>query len=76
MEVFRLEEKRKRLPYKEFMAWMLINEVERKDIVDLLGISDSSLSQRLNGTGADFKPEEIRTLVKRYVKNIAPYFYF
>lgn len=71
-----MEEKRKRPPYKEFMAWMLINEVERKDIVDFLGIIDSSLSQRLNGTGADFKPEEIRNLVKRYGKNIAPYFYF
>lgn len=71
-----LEEKRKRPPYKEFMAWMIINEVERRDVIDLLGISDSSLSQRLNGTGADFKPEEIRTLVKRYGKDIAPYFYF
>lgn len=66
----------KRPAYTEFMAWMLLNNVKRKELSDLLSISPSSLSQRLNGTGADFTPEEIRTLVKQYGKEIGPYFYF
>lgn len=71
-----MEENRRRPPYKSFMAWMIENDVDRKEIKKLLDISDSSLSQRLNGTGADFTVSEVRTLVQHYGKKIAPYFYF
>lgn len=65
---------RKRPPYKGFMAWMLVNDVSRKDIIELLSLSDSTLSHRLNGTGADFSIEEVRKLIATYGDSISKFF--
>jgi len=67
---------RRRPPYRTFIAWMVVNDVTRKELIDLLGLSDSTLSHRLNGTGADFAPGEIRTLVKTYGADLKKFFYF
>lgn len=67
---------RKRPPYKEFLAWMILNDVSRQDLTELLGLTDSALSRRLNGTGADFKPEEIRTIVAKFGNETSRLFFF
>lgn len=69
-----MEPKRKRPPYKEFIAWMITNDVSRNDIKLLLNLSDSTLSHRLNGTGADFSMEEIRLLIAKYGESIGKFF--
>lgn len=68
--------KRRRPPYKEFRAWMLMHEVKSKDLADLLDISEVMVSQRLNGTGSDFRLEEIRTMVDEYGEEIINLFFF
>ena len=70
-----MNEKRKRPPYNEFMAWMLLNEVNRNDLKNLLGLTDSTLSHRLNGTGADFSLDEIRMLVEHFGIEVSKFFY-
>lgn len=70
-----MEQKRKRPPYDEFKAWMILNKVSRKDLMELLDISSSTLTHRLNGTGPDFMLEEIRTIVAKYGTEVAKFFY-
>lgn len=70
-----MEQKRKRPPYKEFMAWMLVNDISRKDLIELLNLSDSTLSHRLNGTGADFSMEEVRKILDKYGNELASFFF-
>lgn len=70
-----MEQKRKRPPYKEFMAWMLVNDISRKDLIELLNLSDSTLSHRLNGTGADFSMEEVRKIVDKYGNEVTRFFF-
>nr|DAS21878.1 MAG TPA: SOS-response transcriptional repressor [Caudoviricetes sp.] len=65
---------RKRPPYREFIAWMVVNQVSRKDIIELLSLSDSTLSHRLNGTGADFTMEEVRKLINAYGEEVSDFF--
>lgn len=67
-------ETRKRPPYKEFLAWMLLNDVTRKDLIELLNISETSLSHRLNGTGADFTMDEVRTIISHFGEQVAQFF--
>lgn len=52
--------------YTKFMAWMKEHDVQANEIADLLGIGKSSVSKRLNGTGADFSAAEIRTICLHY----------
>lgn len=70
-----MEQIRKRPPYREFMAWMVLNDIQRSEIKNLLGVSSATLSHRLNGTGADFSIEEVRTLIAHYGEQVAPFFY-
>lgn len=35
------DKKRKRPPYKELMAWMILNDVERKDFMKVLNLEDA-----------------------------------
>lgn len=67
-------EQRKRKPYKSFMAWMLVNDISRKEIQELLNIKASTLAHRLNGTGADFTMKEVRTLVAKYGEEVGKFF--
>lgn len=69
-----MDQKRKRPPYREFMAWMLVNEISRRELIELLNLSDSTLSHRLNGTGADFSMEEVRIIVDKYGNEVAKFF--
>lgn len=71
---YAMEHKRKRPPYREFMSWMIINDVSRSEIKDLLGLTDATLSHRLNGTGADFSIEEIRMLLNEYGNGLVDFF--
>ena len=65
---------RKRPPYKEFIAWMIVNDVKRQDLQDLLGVTSATLSHRLNGTGADFTMEEVRTIINKYGEEVSAFF--
>ena len=65
---------RKRPPYKEFIAWMIVNDVKRQDLQDLLGVTSATLSHRLNGTGADFTMEEVRTIINKYGEEVSSFF--
>lgn len=67
---------RRRPPYKEFRAWMVLHEVEVKDIADLLDLTQDIVYRRLSGTGPDFKLEEIRTMVDEYGEEIINLFFF
>lgn len=67
-------EKRKRPPYKGFMAWMIMQEVSRKELQELLNISESTLAHRLNGTGADFTMKEVRTIINHYGDDVKNFF--
>lgn len=53
-------------PYTKFMAWMKEHGVQANEIADLLGVGKSSVSKRLNGTGADFSAAEVRTICLHY----------
>ncbi|MFK8243885.1 MULTISPECIES: XRE family transcriptional regulator [unclassified Facklamia] len=66
---------RKRPPYNEFKAWMITHSVTRNELKKLLGLTDSTLSHRLNGTGADFSLDEIRLMIGEYGNDIANFFY-
>lgn len=65
---------RKRPPYKEFIAWMIVNDVKRQELQDLLGVTSATLSHRLNGTGADFTMEEVRTIINKYGEEVSSFF--
>jgi len=67
---------RRRPPYKELRMWMVEKDIKSKDFADLLNLTDSQVSQRLNGTGADFKLEEIRTLANEYGEEIIETFFY
>ena len=53
---------------------MIVNDVKRQDLQDLLGVTSATLSHRLNGTGADFTMEEVRTIINKYGEEVSSFF--
>lgn len=53
-------------PYTKFKAWMEENKVTNIELADLLNVTKSVITKRLNGTGADFSVSEVRTICMRY----------
>ena len=69
------ETKRRRPPYLKFKGWMVSNGISNQNMAVFLDISESSLSQRINGLGPDFSTDEIRKLVNEYGTTLLDYFY-
>lgn len=59
--------------YTKFKAWMNENNVTGQDLADLLGVSKSTISKKLNGL-SDFSLAEIRIICAEY--NISSDVYF
>lgn len=69
------EGKRRRPPYLKFKGWMVTNGIGNQEMANFLDISESSLSQRINGSGPDFTIDEIRKIVNKYGVTLLDYFY-
>lgn len=52
-------------PYMRFKGWLKSNSLTYNDIAELLGLSKSSVSDRINGF-SDFMLYEISTIVSEY----------
>lgn len=57
---------RKREPYRSVKAFMQKKDLGQKDFGELLGKSQSSINQKLNGTGGDFTLSEVRLLHQKF----------
>ncbi|KGO31654.1 hypothetical protein Q757_05860 [Oenococcus alcoholitolerans] len=57
---------RKRQPYFELKGWLVENGIKQKQLAETLGIPQTSINHKLNGTGPDFTLKESRRLVEIY----------
>ncbi|WP_040980385.1 MULTISPECIES: helix-turn-helix domain-containing protein [Oceanobacillus] len=51
-----------REPYFKVKAYLIEQNISRKDIAKILHISPQTLNKRLNGFGGDFRLSEVTTL--------------
>ena len=49
---------------------MVLNGDKNKDLAEYLGISEQSVSNKINENGTEFKQGEIRKIIERY--NLTP----
>lgn len=49
---------------------MVLNGDKNKDLAEYLGITEQSVSNKINENGTEFKQGEIRKIIERY--NLAP----
>ncbi len=61
-------------PYTKLRAWMKENGVTSADFGELIGISAYNVNCRINGTGADFRVEEVRIICVHYGISADKYF--
>lgn len=62
-----------RIRYTKFRAWMDENGVTAADIAELLGITEPTISKKLNGF-VEFRVGEIRTICNHYSISADNYF--
>ena len=53
-------------PYYKFKAFLVQNNIKQKEVAKMLGITNSTLSTKLNRNGTDFTIKQIRTLCKEF----------
>jgi len=58
--------KRRHAPYTKFKAFLVENNINQREVAELLGKSPSALNQKLNGTGGDFSISEIRIICEHF----------
>lgn len=51
--------------YKKFKAFLAGNGIKQKEIADLIDVTESTISKKINGK-ADFDMDEVRTICKKY----------
>lgn len=52
-------------PYTKFKGWLRCNGLTYRDVAEMLGLSTTTVSAKINGT-SDFLLSEIRTIQKQY----------
>ena len=52
-------------PYSKFKGWLRSNELTYKDIAELLGVSTTTISSKINGN-SDFLLSEIQAIKKHF----------
>jgi transcriptional regulator with XRE-family HTH domain len=66
--------KRRHTPYTKFKAFLVENNINQREVAELLGKSLSALNQNINGTGGDFSIAELRVICERYNISADEYF--
>ena len=66
--------KRRHAPYSKFKAFLFENNINQKDVAELLGKSTSALNQNINGTGGDFSIAELRLICSTFNISADEYF--
>lgn len=59
--------------YTKFRAWMRENHIKSSDLADLLGVSEATISKKLNGF-SDFTVVEVRVICTTYGISADEYF--
>lgn len=62
-------------PYLKFKGFLVENNVKQYEIAKLIGRNASTVNQRINGTGADFSPKDIRIICNTYKISADEYFF-
>lgn len=56
----------KREPYGKFKGYLVENNIQQKEVADLLEMSNASFNKKLNGTGADFSVQDLKKICLKY----------
>jgi transcriptional regulator with XRE-family HTH domain len=51
--------------YQKFKAFLAENDIKQKEIADLICVTESTISKKINGQ-ADFDMREVRTICNKY----------
>lgn len=70
------EIERRHAPYSKFKAFLVENNINQRDVANLLKKSISALNQNLNGTGGDFSLRELRVICKEFNISADDYFLY
>ena len=70
------EVERRHTPYSKFKAFLVENNINQRDVANLLKKSISALNQNLNGTGGDFSLRELRVICKEFNISADDYFLY
>lgn len=62
------------MAYEKFKIYMLSNNIKQKEIADLIGITESNVSLKINKKNQDFTKKQIEIICNFY--NISPDEYF
>lgn len=66
----------KRKPYLKLKAYFVERGITQTEVAKFLGIPKSNLSTRINGSGADFRLDEVRKICKHYCIDANEYFFY
>lgn len=53
-------------PYAKFKGYLAENEIKNKEVAQLLGVTETTFSKKINRKGQDFTADQIRTLCNNY----------
>lgn len=56
------------MKYKKLAAEMLVNDITKKDLAELLGKSVETINRKIKGK-SDFSTQEVVVIMKTYFKN-------
>lgn len=62
-------------PNLKLKKYMLENDIKQKDLADVLGITQSLFSQKINENRSSFSLEEVRKLCAHLELNMHEYFF-
>lgn len=55
-----------KIPYGKLKGFMAENGIKNKDMAELLGITETSFSSKINKKGQDFTAEQMRIICNTY----------
>ena len=62
--------------YVKLRQFMIEKKIKSKDMANILGISKSSFSKKINQNGSDFNLNEIRIMCRKYNLDGNVYFFY
>ena len=63
-----------KMPYSKLKGYLVENNIRQKEVAALLGVTESTLSSKINRNGQDFTLEQVALLCKTY--NLDPNEFF
>lgn len=63
------------MEYENFKIFMLINNIKQKEIADLLGITESNVSLKINKKNQDFTKKQVKIICDHYQISADEYFF-